>query len=282
MLIKFTIITLTVSLFLYAIFSALTINQVQVKGTSKESNILWSENFVSSNWIDKWYVLEKRKQLLDNIEEIVAQSNKFNKALRVHFQKGSASPGLAKKAGFPYGGANFHANLGISPSDLLFLRYYLRFADNFDFVKGGKLPGLFGGKVHSAGRIPDGTNGFSTRFSWTGGGMGAVIAYLSTAPKYGRTITSADFKFIPGNWHVIEQQVNLNEFGKDNGVIRVWLDEKLILEEKNLYFRSVDSLKIEGILFSTFFGGHDASWATPKDTYIDFANFAVSNKYIGP
>jgi hypothetical protein len=46
------------------------------------------------------------------------------------------------------------------------LSYYVRFSENFDFVKGGKLPGLFGGVGNSGGEIPDGTDGFSTRFMW--------------------------------------------------------------------------------------------------------------------
>jgi hypothetical protein len=30
-----------------------------------------------------------------------------------------------------------------------------------------------------------------------------------------------------------------------------------------------------GIFFSTFFGGHDPSWATPTDQYIWFKDFAL-------
>jgi len=26
-------------------------------------------------------------------------------------------------------------------------------------------------------------------------------------------------------------------------------------------------------MFSTFFGGNDKSWASPKDQYVDFTNF---------
>jgi len=48
-----------------------------------------------------------------------------------------------------------------------------------------------------------------------------------------------------------------------------------------LTLRTVDDLKIEGVIFSTFFGGGDQSWATPRDQYADFAVFAVSGGYIG-
>jgi cellulase/cellobiase CelA1 len=49
-----------------------------------------------------------------------------------------------------------------------------------------------------------------------------------------------------------------------------------VLDEQELTFRTTDELQIEGLFFSTFFGGGDSSWATPKDVYIDFAEFEVS------
>ena len=61
-----------------------------------------------------------------------------------------------------------------------------------------------------------------------------------------------------------------------------WLfEEKLVLDQGNVVFRTVASLKIEGIFFCTFFGGNDPSWATPKTTHADFAKFAVGTGYIG-
>jgi hypothetical protein len=41
-------------------------------------------------------------------------------------------------------------------------------------------------------------------------------------------------------------------------------------------FRTVGSLRIDGLFFSTFFGGGDSSWASPVDQHADFAGFAVS------
>jgi hypothetical protein len=32
---------------------------------------------------------------------------------------------------------------------------------------------------------------------------------------------------------------------------------------------------IDGIFFSTFYGGHDRSWSPTVDQHVDFANFAV-------
>lgn len=241
--------------------------------------LLWSNSFDSQDWMDQWYIRENGKVYLGNIEIAKDSDNIFANILRVHYKKGSLNPSRKDR---PTGGTNFHARLDFIPSDSLYLRYYVRFADDFPFNKGGKLPGLFGGKVHSGGHIPDGTNGFSTRFMWREGGKGEVYAYLPTSVDHGTSFGAGNWSFVPGIWYELEQHVVLNTIGKKDGSIEVWVDGKPILKKENLYFRSVDTLKIQGIFFSTFFGGHDSSWAAPKDTYIDFANFAISAIYINP
>ena len=49
-----------------------------------------------------------------------------------------------------------------------------------------------------------------------------------------------------------------------------------VFEQTGLTFRTTPSLRIEGLFFSTFFGGGDASWATPRDQYADFAGFELA------
>jgi len=55
-----------------------------------------------------------------------------------------------------------------------------------------------------------------------------------------------------------------------------------LLTSSGLEFRTVGRLGIEGVFFSTFFGGSDPSWATPRTQYAEFAAFAVSDGPIGP
>ena len=64
-------------------------------------------------------------------------------------------------------------------------------------------------------------------------------------------------------------------------MVRVWLDDQPVLRQEHLTFRTVAALQIEGVFFSTFFGGNDASWASPVDTHADFADFAVGERRIG-
>lgn len=242
---------------------------------SGSQGLLWSNNFTTTNWREEWDVKKSASWGLKNIEIMENPQSKFTKYLRVRYPAGSASPTVTKNDDAPLGGAQFFAGLNMQPRDALRLSYYVRFSNNFDFVKGGKLPGLFGGNVNTGGQIPDGTNGFSTRYMWRRNGDGEVYAYLSTSSENGTSLGRGNWQFEPGTWHFIEQEVILNQPGKNDGKIRVWFDGKQVLEQDGLTFRTTNNLKIEGILFSTFFGGGDPSWATPKDVYADFANFSV-------
>ncbi|HEY9649617.1 MAG TPA: hypothetical protein V6C95_03065, partial [Coleofasciculaceae cyanobacterium] len=237
--------------------------------------VLWSDNFEATNWKERWSVSSDKDWGWENATVITDPSGKFAKVLRVRYPAGSASPAVSRKYNVPLGGTQFYSTLGITATNSLRLSYYLRFSENFDFVKGGKLPGLFGGDGASGGTIPNGTDGFSTRFMWRKNGDGEVYAYLPTSNEYGTSIGRGNWRFQPGRWYRLEQEVRLNQPGQNNGQIRVWLDGQEVLEQQGLTFRSIDQLKINGIFFSTFFGGNDTSWATPKDVYVDFANFSV-------
>jgi len=198
--------------------------------------------------------------------------------LRVDYPKGSASPAVA---GAPGGGAQFLGTRPGTPADHLFLRYRLRFADGFDFGKGGKLPGLYGGRKIGGGHIPNGSDGFSTRFMWRAGGAGEVYAYLPSSVTWGTSLGRGSFRFQPGRWHCLEQELSLNTPGRPDGFVHVWLDGRPVLAQEGLVFRTVATLRIEGVFFSTFFGGNDASWGSTADTHADFADFAVGQRRVG-
>ena len=160
--------------------------------------------------------------------------------------------------------------------DEAWLSYRLRFPAGFDFVKGGKLPGLFGGTATSGRRIPDGTNGFSTRYMWRAGGRGEVYAYLPSSKKHGTSLGRGAWRWPTGRWVQVVQHVRLNDPQGSDGVIDVWLAGKKVYTAAGLRFRSTDRLKIDGVFFSTFFGGGDRGWASPRDQYADFADVRMS------
>ncbi|MDR2578346.1 MAG: T9SS type A sorting domain-containing protein [Chitinispirillales bacterium] len=151
--------------------------------------------------------------------------------------------------------------------------------NEFDFVRGGKLPGLCGGACITGGREADGYNGWSARVMWRGGGVGEQYLYYTANAGYGESL---DFdkvppvkRFIPGKWHTIATQIIMNTPGAADGTVRTYFDGELSLEQTGMVFRHTDELNIDLFYISTFFGGSDLSWAPSEDVYITFDDFLV-------
>ncbi len=268
---------LAMSLLGAACLSALEPKSAATNGNSAP----WSTTFERINWSSEWLPKDKGSFGLDNTSVEDDPKSPGGRLLRVRYYQGGASPSASRRVGVKEGGAQLLGQLPNGPTDRLFLRYYVRFADDFDFVKGGKLPGLYGGQNISGGHIPDGTDGFSTRFMWRTDGQGEVYVYMPSSTRFGTSLGRGSFHFEPGKWHCIEQQLTLNTPGQADGTVRVWLDSEPVFEQGTLLFRTAAELRIEGVFFSTFFGGGDASWAPPRDTHADFAAFATASTRVG-
>lgn len=251
------------------------LTSTSTRQTVAQSPALWSSQLENPDWKKQWNVKDKGSWGWENLEIMADESGKFSQIIRVHYPAGSASPRASRREGTPIGGSQFYADLGIEGQERLRLSYFVRFSENFDFVKGGKLPGLFGGTGASGGEIPDGTDGFSTRYMWRKAGEGELYAYLPTSEEFGTSIGRGSWQFRSGIWYHLEQVIILNEPTQNDGRLQVFVDGVKVIDEERLTFRTTEDLKIEGIFFSTFFGGGDSSWATPNDVYIDFADFSV-------
>ena len=195
--------------------------------------------------------------------------------LRVALPQGSIDPGSMRRRGLPTAGTGFKAAVLAGGTSAARLRYRLRFAPGFDFVRGGKLPGLYGGNGPSGGRIPDGTDGCSFRLMWREQGQGEVYAYLPDSRLHGSSLLRGHFAFSPGQWHQLEQEVVLNTPGQRDGRVRIWLDGRLAGVAAALTMRHHPSLQLDGVFVDVFFGGNDDSWAARADTHIDLAEFEV-------
>lgn len=252
----------------------------QAIDSRQSTTTTWSSNFSTSDWQQSWQIRSQGQWGMENTAVVPDETGRFGQVLRVRYPAGSASPTVTRK-GAPPGGAQFYGTPNSSPSDRIKLSYSLRFSRDFDFVKGGKLPGLYGGTGNSGGDIPNGRDGFSSRLMWRKNGIGEVYAYLPNSKKNGTSLGRGQWTFRPNTWHQIQQELQLNTPDRSDGSVRIWLDQKLVLEETGLRFRTTSKLKIDGIFFSTFFGGDDRSWSPPKDVFIDFANFSIEAPSVG-
>jgi hypothetical protein len=197
------------------------------------------------------------------------------RSLRVVYPKGSVGPGP--------GGAQWYLLLSQKYEEL-YLAYRVRFGSSFDFVKGGKLPGLVGtvgGKAPTGGNPADGTNGFSARGMWRSGGAAVqYVYYWDQKSNYGDDLAwnaGGAKSFVPGQWHTVEHRVKLNTEGQANGIIEAWLDGVQVLSREDLRIRKdAAAFGIDALYFSTFFGGNDASWAPTKDETVEYDDFVVA------
>jgi hypothetical protein len=193
------------------------------------------------------------------------------------------------------GGGQFYtsfADMGHSDfanASVLYLRYYIKFQAGFDFSRGGKLPGLYGGLPgqESGGHH---AQAFSTRHMWREHSVSGSLSDCSAtlpcsevyvySPQvtsgYGSDIGGAWHWQGDGRWHMVEQRVD-----RATGDITVWYDGTQVLSATGA-LGDVSGIPFSGIFFSTFFGGHDTSWGPSKAEYAYFADFAVSTGYVGP
>jgi hypothetical protein len=79
-------------------------------------------------------------------------------------------------------------------------------------------------------------------------------------------------------WYCIEQFAKMNTPGKNNGVLRAWVDGELAFEKTDVRMRDTPKLKIETIWVNVYYGG---SWTAPTDQHLYIDDVVISRKPIG-
>ncbi len=188
----------------------------------------------------------------------------------------------------------FKANQIDEPEEAFF-RYYLRLAPDWNSdVSGGKFPGFAGtyGKAGWGGRKSTPEGGWSARgffFSSSNNQRGELrtpignyVYHLEQPNRYGNDwVWSENGGALLENdrWYSVEQQIKLNTPGLSDGILRGWLDGRLVFEKTNLRFRGSTKLKIEEVWFNVYHGGGDPA---PRDLVLYLDNVVVARNYIGP
>lgn len=164
------------------------------------------------------------------------------------------------------------------------LSFDVRFGEDFQWVRGGKLHGLGPENPVTGGnaREPD---RWSARIMFDGKGRSKSYLYeQSPSKKYGVGDTSSAPVFKKGVWQKVVIRMKVNTAGKADGQFSVLVDGKEVNNQSGVKFRAQDGKDtlISSMLFSTFHGGNSPSNA-PKDdkgnfttVYADFDNFRVT------
>jgi len=197
-------------------------------------DILFFCDFESQTWYKEWGMRRK-----DSHTDVIAADpgRKFRplrgKALRIKVDRGGH-----------YGVSiqfRFKERLGREPEEIYFC-YYLRFADDWDPARGGKLPGIAGtyGRAGWGGRRVNGRNGWSARGLFRGqkGGKTAIGFYCYHADMRGcygsNWVWDKDrLGYLENNrWYCIEKYAKMNTPGRNDGILRGWVDGRVAFDRR--------------------------------------------------
>jgi hypothetical protein len=178
------------------------------------------------------------------------------------------------------------APLMVTPANELYMSYWVRFSDNFDWggsSEGGKLPGLGGGSRCSGCSVCTGNNGFTARLMWRTGGKAVLYLYHmeadKTNPPCGDNLTlqssGSDFYFKKQQWYNIIERVKVNTGSNHDGEVELWINEEQALLTTGIQFVS-NGDKVDNLYFSTFHGGGDANWSPSVDCYTWFDEIKIA------
>jgi hypothetical protein len=156
------------------------------------------------------------------------------------------------------------------------LSYRVFLPSDFQFSLGGTLPGLMIGPNFDPRGEPIVGNGAAVRPGWSvDGRIGVNVQYATREGWKNPSALSAKTTWPSGRWINVEQEVILNEAGKKNGIIRLWLDGELAGENTTLALRGDDALAMAGVIADVHYGGVLNNATAPEDAEIRLSPFVV-------
>jgi len=250
------------------------------EGIEKDPNVILFTDFESGQWHKYWSGGKRKTVRVVNEDKERSFQPLQNSALQIKVSKGDH-----------YGASieyNFKEKTGSEPEEIYF-RYYLRFGSDWNPRRGGKLPGISGtyNRGGWGGRPSNGRNGWSARGQFKGQKEGKTPTgfycyHADMRGKYGSAwIWQKDqLGYLENNrWYCIEQYVRMNTPGKNDGILRGWVDGRLAFEKTDVRMRDVPDLKIERIWINIYHGG---TWAADSDDHLFIDNVVIAKRYIGP
>jgi len=179
----------------------------------------------------------------------------------------------------PYlGGWSWNTRLA-EPAEEIYFSYDIRFKQGFDWVQGGKIPGVTGGRVES-GTKPGPDDGFSVRLMWKEAGRLVFYVYHHDQTiDFGNSYYWQDFAFHTGEWYNITFRIVMNSLsgsaGNNDGILEGFVNGRLVIQLNNFRFRNLPDIHIDNLYICSFFGGNDSTWNTTSNEWIDTDNYVA-------
>ncbi|WOO41555.1 polysaccharide lyase [Rubellicoccus peritrichatus] len=236
-------------------------------------------------WFNNWapwsyYTANEVAVDFGNYYSYVSPTNKIQinnvGQLRFHMPQG--------KVGIFETGGSFLSRL--TPKNAFNLEYRVKFdgggGRDYDWTRGGKLPGLGGGVVYSGGNPATAGDGFSVRLQFSDGGSTGVpgqgyispYVYYKDQPNqygdgFGQYIPIAD-----NVWNTIKVYVKVNTGSNANGVLAIYLNGALVFYKSDLRYVT-NGTKVDMLYFSCFHGGTGAAWTPSQNQDVLFDNVMI-------
>lgn len=192
---------------------------------------------------------------------------------------------VINRAGEVHSSGNFKVYFPRS-YEALYMSFRVMYHRDFFFTLGGKLPRLQGGTYKAC--VPP-TEGFSAAVSWnawdfkdpTHGWIKPYVYHLDQPGDCGQGSTASDAKIEPGRWYTVQTFTEMNTVGQADGVMKIWVDGRLVYQRSSYRFRDDAALAIERFQFLHGFGGKDTDeFRATKDETTYFDDFVISTQPI--
>ena len=233
------------------------------------------------NGLDKTYIIE---------------TDDGNRVMQLNLPKGSVGPTA--------GGIQWEAPF--KGQTEVYLSYNVMFKPGFNWVMGGKLPGLGGGPAYGSGTPMVWNEGFSSRLMWRYGTNAGKIMFYSYHQGITGNFGDGDpwgpyiLQTRDNAWHNITIRLVLNTIdkkklvtdpqhaGNNDGLMEGFINGVLMTSVTGVCFRNLPSIMIDKMHITSFFGGNSEKFAAARDewilldditlfTYSDTTNLPVGN-----
>ena len=205
--------------------------------------------------------------VLENIEVMRPRDSSIATAMQIELRSKPAAKSTRKPGvRFPW------QPRAIQNQTTACLSYKVFFYGDLEFQDGGVLPGLLG--LDPSGETHD---RFAANLAWRHDGQPGVNLVVSVdGEQQAQYFDARTRAFARAGWIKIDQEVVLNEPGRDNGILRVWVDGELALEKTNVSYRTRAGVSLAGAATSVGYGSADIMTWAPSDTRIWISPVEIS------
>jgi hypothetical protein len=253
---------------------------------NSRQSIDYTEDMFDADFTLHWQWIGKSGEHIDDVAKIIDVNGDMK--LAISSLKDEVKVGI-------------HAGKDLGEANDLYFLYELTFNTDYDFAKGGKLPGLGGFNLSDVNEVkPTGCRaegqladaGFSLRSMFKEDGAAILYAYHQNNPNLG--LPESDGKYACGEeisyqhngkpfsfqntkTYLVEQYVKINDANQENGIVTIHVNGFKVLEKTDMIFSQNGQYSINQLFIDIWHGGSSNDWAPSVNSTVVIDNVVISN-----